>query len=226
MGSKTRIAKYILPIMLKERKEGQVWVEPFVGGGNMIDKVTGPRIGTDFNVNAITALSIIQNFAKFLPKNNTEFTEEDYNHCKKGGEHNFKAFAGFAYSFASKWLGGWARDKDNNDYVARAFRSAQKQSLLLKGVILAHRSYEELELPKNSLIYCDPPYQGTTGYKTGDFDHTKFWQWCRDKKKEGHTIFISEYNAPSDFICVWEKEVNVGVEITNTKRKVEKLFTL
>jgi len=34
MGSKTRIAKYILPIMLKERKEGQVWVEPFVGGGN------------------------------------------------------------------------------------------------------------------------------------------------------------------------------------------------
>jgi DNA adenine methylase len=45
MGSKNRIAKYILPIMLAERKPDQWWVEPFVGGGNMIDKVDGNRIG-------------------------------------------------------------------------------------------------------------------------------------------------------------------------------------
>ena len=32
MGSKNRIAKYILPIMLKDRKPNQYWVEPFVGG--------------------------------------------------------------------------------------------------------------------------------------------------------------------------------------------------
>ena len=49
MGSKNRIAKHILPIMLAERKEGQFWVEPFVGGANMIDKVDGNRIGADFN---------------------------------------------------------------------------------------------------------------------------------------------------------------------------------
>ena len=39
MGSKRRIAKYILPIMLEHRAPNQWWVEPFVGGGNMIDKV-------------------------------------------------------------------------------------------------------------------------------------------------------------------------------------------
>ena len=44
MGSKARIAKYILPIILKDRKEGQCYVEPFVGGANMIDKVDGQRI--------------------------------------------------------------------------------------------------------------------------------------------------------------------------------------
>jgi DNA adenine methylase len=32
MGSKNRIAKEILPIMLKERGQ-RTWVEPFVGGG-------------------------------------------------------------------------------------------------------------------------------------------------------------------------------------------------
>ena len=41
MGSKNRIAKHILPIILKDRKENQYYVEPFVGGANMIDKVQG-----------------------------------------------------------------------------------------------------------------------------------------------------------------------------------------
>jgi hypothetical protein len=36
MGSKNRIAKHILPIMIAERKPNQLWVEPFVGGANMI----------------------------------------------------------------------------------------------------------------------------------------------------------------------------------------------
>ena len=49
MGSKNRIAKHLLPIILKDRKEGQWFVEPFVGGANMIDKVTGNRIGADLN---------------------------------------------------------------------------------------------------------------------------------------------------------------------------------
>ena len=49
MGSKNRIAKHILPIILKDRKENQYYVEPFVGGANMIDKVDGNRIGADNN---------------------------------------------------------------------------------------------------------------------------------------------------------------------------------
>ena len=32
LGSKARIAKYILPIMLKGN-ENKTWVEPFFGGG-------------------------------------------------------------------------------------------------------------------------------------------------------------------------------------------------
>jgi len=82
MGSKSRIAKHIIPIMLSNRKQNQTWVEPFVGGGNMIDKITGPRIGADANINAINALKIIRDRAADLPKNNSEFTEADYNKLK------------------------------------------------------------------------------------------------------------------------------------------------
>ena len=47
MGSKSRIAKDILPIMLKNRRKDQYYVELFVGGCNSIDKVDGLRIGND-----------------------------------------------------------------------------------------------------------------------------------------------------------------------------------
>src|SRR5210317_1994177 len=49
MGSKARFAKDLLPIILKDRKPGQWYVEPFAGGMNMIDKVTGNRLASDFH---------------------------------------------------------------------------------------------------------------------------------------------------------------------------------
>jgi len=47
MGSKNRITKDILPIILNNRKENQYFVDLFVGGANLIDKVDGLRIGCD-----------------------------------------------------------------------------------------------------------------------------------------------------------------------------------
>ena len=53
MGSKARIAKHILPIMLKEAEKQGItkWVEPFVGGANSIQRVPKEfkRIGIDNN---------------------------------------------------------------------------------------------------------------------------------------------------------------------------------
>lgn len=40
MGSKARHAKELLPIILKDHTPDMWYVEPFVGGANMIDKVS------------------------------------------------------------------------------------------------------------------------------------------------------------------------------------------
>ena len=58
------------------------------------------------------------------------------------------------------------------------------------------------------------------------FDHEKFYAWCREKTAEGHLVFVSEYQAPSDFVCVWEKDVHVSVGQIHTgmRTKKEKLF--
>lgn len=229
MGSKNRIAKHILPIMLKDRGD-RWWVEPFVGGGNIIDKVVGyRRIGSDINRYCIEALQSVKSYLHELPKNNNEFTEEDYKKLRVDDLYKHKGFAGFAYSYGGKWMGGWARDKDGKrDYVAESYRNAEKQSPKLKGSILVNHSYENLYIPTNSIIYCDIEYRGTTKYSNKQkFDYDKFYDWCRLKCREGHSVFISEYNMPEDFRCIWAKEVNnTLVKDTGSKKGIERLFTL
>ena len=229
MGSKNRIAKEILPIMLNEREE-RVWVEPFVGGANMIDKVQGQRIGADINPYLIDALIAIRDSVDDLPKNNHDFTESDYKQLRKNDDYKYKGYAGFAFSYGGKWLGGWSRtDKTSikqRDYVAESYRNAVNQSPLLQGIELITKNYLDLEIPENSLIYCDPPYEGVTKYKD-DFNHSEFWQWCRNMASKGHIVFVSEYKAPDDFECVWEKEIVSSLtQDTGSKKAVEKLFKI
>jgi DNA adenine methylase len=224
MGSKARIAKHILPIILKDRKEGQCYVEPFVGGANMIDKADGWRIGADFNKDCIDCLKIIRDKIQQLPKCKNDFSEESYkNRCKD--IKWLKPYAAFAFSFGGKYWGGFRRDKSGaRDYIAEAYSNSYKQSQNIQGVELINSNYLDLKIPSESIIYCDPPYANTTKYKD-DFNHDTFWQWCRDKTKEGHKVFISEYNAPYDFECIWQQELNVSVAKNGKHKKaIEKLF--
>lgn len=229
MGSKNRIAKHLLLIMLEHRREGMTWVEPFVGGANMIDKVEGERIGADLNKYLIEALKLIRDKPNDIPE---LITEDDYQELKDKKELNgITGFAGFAMSFGGKWFRGYRRDVAGTEgcidnmkiQTRRSKQNAIKQSGKLQGVVFVAKSYADLEIPKNSLIYCDPPYEGTTSYKD-KFKHDDFWQWCREKAKEGHKIFVSEYNAPEDFKCIWSKEVSTT--LNTSKKGVEKLFTI
>ncbi len=224
MGSKNRIAKHLLPIML-ENRNGRTWVEPFVGGANMIDKVDGKRIGADFNEYVISLFTGIQN--GFIPPN--EVSEQEYKQARLNRLVTpLVSFIGFGCSYSGKWFGGYARGNTNKgqprNYCLESKKNILNQSENLKGVEFIHSSYQDLEIPSNSLIYCDPPYQGTTKYKEG-FIHADFWEWCRTKTKEGHQVFISEYNAPNDFKSIYSKEVNSSLtKDTGSKKANEQLF--
>ena len=114
------------------------------------------------------------------------------------------------------------------NHWGEAKRNAKKQSPNLQGVELIKGSYEEHSYFKNCLIYCDPPYKGTTSYKAGVFDHDKFWDWCR-RMAQKNCIFVSEYSAPEDFNCVWEGKIKTNFASQrkkSTHEAVEKLFTI
>ena len=229
LGSKNRIAKDILPIILKKRTEGQYYVEPFVGGANTIDKVNGNRVAGVFN--EYIAKMWIALEKGWIPENN--YSKDDYNHVNeyKDVQPHLTGYIGINCSYSGKWLGGFAGVVNTKggirDYQKEAFKNVMEQVPKIKGVQFYHSSYENLPIPDNSIIFCDPPYENTTGYKD-KFDHNKFWDWCRKMSKYGHQVFISEYNAPEDFECIWQKDVKSSLsangEIGGNKISTEKLF--
>lgn len=226
MGSKRRISKEILPIILENRRTGQYYVEPFVGGCNCIENVSDERIGCDNNFYLISLYKELQN--GWIPPENV--TEEMYNYIRINKENVspwLVGYVGFSLSYGGKFFGGYRRDKiGKRNYSLEAYKDVMKMRDKIIGVEFYCCSYLDLWIPDNSIVYCDPPYFGTTKYSS-DFNHKLFWKWCRMQKVLGHVVYISEYIAPSDFSCVWEKEVNnTLVKDTGSKRGIERLFTL
>jgi len=234
MGSKNRISKYILPLILKDRSSEQFYVEPFVGGANLIDKVSGNRIGGDNNLYLISMWKALQDGWK-PPEN---ISKKLYNECrKKYNEKSYKeeelkliGYVGFSGSYGGRFYdGGYAgvvgtKENKKRNYPAEAYRNIMKQIPSISEVSFIHSSYLDLDIPKNSIIYCDIPYNNSKKYKSsGNFNYEEFWEWCRNKTKEGHSVFVSEYEAPQDFLCIWEKEINNSLSL-NGRKANEKLF--
>jgi len=96
----------------------------------------------------------------------------------------------------------------------------------LQQLEIYNNSYDEVEIPKDAIIYCDPPYQGTAEYKEGSFNHAKFWDWVR-KISKTNKIYISEYNAPNDFEVILsfsQKSTLQGGVQKHNNQPDEKLF--
>lgn len=210
MGSKRRIAKHILTIILADRRPDQYYVEPFVGGANCIDKVTGLRMAGDNNKYLIACLRELSR--GWIPPQ--RFSEEQYKHVRSNKnqyDDHLVGYVGFSLSYGGIFFSGYRKSNDSRDYVMEAYRHASNQALNLKGIEFFSCSYQYLPIPNNSIVYCDPPYHGTSGYDGGKFNHDNLWNWCRRMVTEGHRVFVSERDAPDDFKIVWEGEVKNSV---------------
>ena len=239
MGSKNRIAKYLLPIILKDRKEDQWYVEPFVGGANMIDKAGGNRIGADINHYLIELFKGLQNSRDLIfdiPKTLYDKARVEYNN-KTTIEFDLFTIAWIGYMASANgrfFEGGYSgisktKIGTSRNYIKESISNIQEQISRIMDINFVCCSYENLDIPQNSIIYCDIPYKNTKQYSfSKDFDYEKFWEWAREKSQNGHQVFISEYNSPDDFECIWQQEVKSSLSANGiaggNKVSVEKLF--
>lgn len=227
IGSKNRLSKDLVPIIqsyITEETKG--YLEPFVGGANIIDKIKCEnKIGCDIHKELIELLKYSQ--SNDLPET---ITEEEYITVKNNKENYpdwYVALVGFCGSFGAKYFGGFARGNDKRDRQSEAIRNLKKQIPNLKDVRFKCCNF--LDLPKDKIkgyvIYCDAPYRGTTKYKTEDFPYEEFYKWCKEMSIH-NTVLISEYNMPNDFKCIWEKESKVNFDSNRNKsdKRIERVY--
>ena len=235
MGSKSRIAKHIVPIIQHyiDHSGAAEYIEPFVGGANVIDKIDAPsRSGNDINPYLIALLSFMQRGGT-LPDG---ISYEEYS-AVRADKARFPAWfvgcAGFLASYNGRFFdGGYAgivhtKAGTVRDYYAEARRNLIEQAQRLESIEFAckdYRMYSGQSTFKNCVIYCDPPYKGTKQYtNSGRFNYGEFWETMR-QWSESNVVLVSEYNAPDDFTCIWEQPIFRTVDNTKRVPTMERMF--
>jgi len=236
VGSKNKLSKELAPIIQSYiNKDTKGYLEPFVGGANMIDKIQcSNKIGCDIHEELIELLKYTQEFSYLLPERILEDKYIEVKNNKEKYEKYYVGLVGFCASFGAKYWGGYARDSKDDasgKWSAGAIKNLKKQAPNLQGIKFINASFLDLPIDKikNYVIYCDIPYRNTTKYKTEKFPYEDFYEWVK-KLAIHNTVLISEYAMPNEFECIYEKEVKCSIDsnkVSDDKKniRVEKLFT-
>lgn len=223
-GGKSHIAKPIAGII--NRAGGGITFVSLFCGSCVIESLVNAKtkILNDKHEYLIAMYKALQNGYE-LPEN---LAKEEYQYIKanKDSDKALTGFVGFGCSFGGKWFGGYAQNRAGRNYCLEAKKHTMKLWDGIKNAQFICGDYRNVKIPDNAVVYADPPYMLGTGYSNSkDFNHEEFWEYMRQISKT-HKVFISEENAPEDFVCIWQKEVRRTLDANknNMPKKIEKLF--
>lgn len=236
MGSKSKYTQYIVPILQKtiDDRGATLYVEPFVGGANVIDKIKcDRRIGFNRSDTLIALLCQARDdFSKVLADGNRELWDKGKAYVKDGIMPEDMSLADigameFFASFSTRGFpGGYASNTSNRNYFLERKLNLEKQAPHLKGIEFCCANYYNLPSMSGAVIYCDPPYADTKqyGYATQEkMDYERFWNWVRELSKDNY-VFVSEQRAPDDFEIIWEQDAKRTNGSDNNFKAVERLY--
>lgn len=236
MGSKSRVSKYIVPILQEIIDQNNIttYVEPFCGGCNIIDKIKcQTRIASDkqpYLIELYKNLDKISSLPNIMSKSHYADVRTAYNTKNKSYEDWYIGAVGFLASYNGRFFdGGYGAEitRKSTGKTYNAYLEAKNNLLSqnLTNIEFKCCDYKDVKY-SGALIYCDPPYYGVKQYGINkDFDHTEFWQWVREQS-ENNIVIVSEETAPEDFVSIWEKEVQRSIKNNEKWYKTEKLWTL
>lgn len=239
LGGKSKIAKQLVEQFDGYLEQCDGFIDLCCGSAKVIEMFVrkygdAPRCAGysydayDINEYLIALLSSVAGNAFEYPES-FSLTRDDYKRILSDDhvddDKALSGFVGFGLSFGGKWKGGPVPLEAERDYIGETARTLQKQAPYLARVSFHCGSYADVEA-NGKLIYADPPYADTTKYRIAtDFDHEAFWQKMRELSRD-NIVLVSEYTAPDDFECVWEKEIRTDLRTGDkaASQRIERLF--
>lgn len=231
LGGKAGVGKQIAQICEGFRQPGALFVDMFCGSLNVVRHAKNPRIAIDACWPLITMWRAA--LGGWVPPK--VVTKEDYEKYKRiqDPEDPMTAFVLFGCSFGGKWCGGYAKDRPEQRYAECARNGIIKKAKDCQGLVLEHNQFNSKQpgcWPEGTVLYCDPPYEGTTGYKAiWPFDSSEFWDWAESHARLGVHVFVSEgldCTPPKVWKAIGEQKAPQGGRLTpgTKKARVDRLF--
>ena len=225
LGGKTRLARHLVSAM--QLSSGTPVWEPFCGGLSMTVEMANAGcdvLASDIHRPLISLYKHMQDGWQ-PPKRVSEKTYKRAKHLPDSDP--LKAFVGFGCSFGGKYFGGMARDRQGTrDLTNEAYHSITRKFESLEDVVFKRKSFFDRK-PRalEGVIYCDPPYAGTTQYKgTPSFNTAAFWILCQWWASLGVTVYVSEFTCPVPHSVVWERDRVTHVDSSSKNVRRERLY--
>lgn len=234
-GGKVRLGKTIAGVV-RELEERAGWrdrpyVEPFCGMLGVGMHMDRPVIASDLNEDVVLLLRAMQQGWEPPAE---PCSKEAYDALRLSSASSAeRGFFGIACAFGHIFFAGY-RVRTSRHELFRMFReSLLAMRPFLQRVTLAHADYRTLA-PRGCTVYCDPPYRHNALQNNNTnrlaresfagFDSDAFWDvvraWSRD-----NLVVVSEYSAPDDFACAWQRSFRSGTNNAAPRReRTEKLF--
>lgn len=220
-------AREIVKILESVRAPGQLVIDVFCGACNILRHLKGPRLGIDLHQGIVTTMSAARDGWEPPPCPDLE-TYRAF--CSLPMTDPRYAYAAFGCSFGGRERGGFAAGVHPNDVQGRHYWELVKVSLQRKGsdlqgaeILCAPYTVLDPSYVRGCLVYCDPPYLGTTGFKTGAFDHLAFYQWA-ESLSTYNVVIVSEERAPAHWPEIWSKQRKHQVRSSTKAERIERLF--
>lgn len=232
MGGKGRMARHIEEVILQHRGGRPHYLEPFLGGAYVFARVA-PRfvkaVGSDIMPDLVMYWQAVQE--GWLPPE--WISREEYEALRTAPPSPLRAFAGFGCSFGGKWFGGYGVQKVDRKHptghVSHGSRKTTAQKAEgLKGARIVQCDYRRWAPGPDVVVYCDPPYAGTTAYDgTDGWDPEEFWATAERWARGGAAVLVSEYRAPESWTPVWSAPARASLrKDSNLMTATESVFML
>jgi DNA adenine methylase len=220
LGGKITIGKR-LTTFIEEDTQYETYFEPFCGVCGVGRHMNMDMILNDIHPDLILLLTALYKGEFTFPET---ITEEEYNFLKNQPPSALRAFYGFLLSWGGRWFAGYSPKYGKRDFLGEAIRACKKlqKKFSNKSILFENKDYMDFS-PIGMCVYVDPPYMNKTGYHV-EFDHEifwnkmRFWSICND-------VYISSYEAPADFQCIYEVDKRVTLS-KNQETRYERLFKL